>query len=55
MRLRAIPTITSTGNNRRKAPTSLNGLAHMSLGRFISEREKSRRHEEGYDTWDLKL
>ena len=50
MSMRGIPPITSTGSNRRR-PTRSDGLAHMSLGRYMSEK---RRSEEEDDSWDIK-
>ena len=50
MRVRSIPPITSTGSNRRKEPARLDGLAHMSIGRYMSAKRKS---EEDNDSWDI--
>ena len=50
MSRRGIPPITSTGSNR-KASTRSDGLAHMSLGRYMSEK---RRSDDKDDSWDLK-
>jgi len=52
MRIRSIPPITSTGKNRSIIPATLPGLAHMSIGRYMSERTKNRKEEE-YDSWDI--
>ncbi len=54
MRVRSIPPITSTGTNRRKSPAHLDGLAHMSIGRYMSEMAKNRKadDEEG-ENWDI--
>jgi hypothetical protein len=53
MRPRCIPPITSTGKNRRKTPVLLNGLAHMSLGRYMSEMAKNRKNGEDYESWSV--
>ncbi len=54
MRVRSIPPITSTGTNRRKSPARLDGLAHMSIGRYMSEMAKNRKadDEEG-ENWNI--
>lgn len=36
--VRSIPPITATGSERRKKPARLQGLGHMSLGRYLAER-----------------
>lgn len=53
--LRSIPPITSTGNKRRKDPARLDGLAHMSLGRYIAERRGSSFSTGNIerDSWDI--
>ena len=56
--LRSIPPITSTGNKRRKEPARLDGLAHMSLGRYIAERRGSSfgmgsMERDSEDSWDV--
>ncbi len=53
--LRSIPPITSTGNRRRKDPARLDGLAHMSLGRYIAERRGSSFSTGNIerDSWDI--
>ena len=48
--MRGIPPITSTGTNR-KSSARLDGLAHMSLGRYMSEK---RRSDEADDSWNIK-
>ncbi len=52
MRLRSIPPVTSTGSNRRKTSAPLQGLAHISLGRYMSDM-KNRRKNEDDDAWDI--
>lgn len=56
--LRSIPPITSTGNKRRMEPARLDGLAHMSLGRYIAERRGSSFgmgciKRDSDDSWDV--
>lgn len=54
-RIRSIPPITSTGRQRREQPARLEGLANMSLGRWISEKRGSfggRAGEQARDSWD---
>ncbi|MEI7500732.1 MAG: hypothetical protein WCK84_09830 [Bacteroidota bacterium] len=53
MKVRSIPPITSTGKTRRRSPALLNGLAHISLGRYMSEMSKIRKQEEEGDTWSV--
>ena len=53
MRPRGIPPLTSTGKNRRKTPALLNGLAHMPLGRYMSEMAKIRKNEEDNESWSV--
>jgi hypothetical protein len=36
--VKSIPPITATGKERRKKPARLQGLGHMSLGRYLAER-----------------
>lgn len=52
MRVRGIPPITSTGVNRRKSPARFDGLAHMSIGRYMSERARNIKEEE-HDSWNI--
>lgn len=47
--VRSIPPITATGNQRRKKPARLQGLGHMSLGRYLAERRGSIGPESSYD------
>jgi len=49
MKLRSIPPITSTGSNR-KTSARFDGLAHMSIGRYMSIKRKS---EEDDESWDI--
>ncbi|MEI6747693.1 MAG: hypothetical protein ACOYMF_14870 [Bacteroidales bacterium] len=49
MRPRSIPPITSTGTNRRKTAARLDGLAHMSIGRYMSMRRNSDEDE----SWNI--
>ena len=51
MKVRSIPPITSTGCNRRKPPSLLNGLAHISLGRYMSEMSRKRKNDDENDSW----
>jgi hypothetical protein len=51
MRLHSIPPITSTGSDRRKTKARLDGLAHMSLGRYMSEREQDKRANDNHESW----
>ena len=53
MKPRSIPPITSTGINRSNQPAKLQGLAHMSLGRYMSEVAKNKRAEEENETWHI--
>ena len=53
MRPRSIPPITSTGINRKKTSARLEGLAHMSLGRYMSEMSKNNKADEDGETFDL--
>ncbi|NVO02709.1 MAG: hypothetical protein HXX09_08370 [Bacteroidetes bacterium] len=50
MRGRGIPPITSTGSNRNSTPARFDGLAHMSLGRYMS---LNKRSEENDDSWSV--
>ena len=53
MKVRSIPPITSTGKNRRKTPALLQGLAHVSVGRYMFEMARSRKNEEGNEAWSV--
>lgn len=53
MRPRSIPPITSTGTNRSNTTTRLNGLAHVSLGRYMAEIAKNRKAEDDQDSWTI--
>ncbi len=53
MKVRGIPPLTSTGRNRRATPAPLNGLAHMSLGRYMSEMARHQRKEEAAESWSV--
>jgi hypothetical protein len=53
MRTSCIPPITSTGSNRRRTPARLDGLAHVSIGRFMSEMERNRKTEDDNETWSV--
>ena len=53
MRIRSIPPVTSTGGNRGKTKVHLDGLAHMSMGRYMSEMAKKRDSEEADTSWDI--
>ena len=48
-RLSSIPPITSTGKNRRKTAASFDGLAHISIGRYMSEKNRNIENE----SWDI--
>lgn len=50
MRVPGIPPITSTGSNRSKTLARLDGLAHMSLGRYMSIK---RKEEEECESWNI--
>ena len=52
MGVRSIPPITSTGSNRRKTSARFDGLAHMSIGRYMSEMAKNRKAEED-ESWNI--
>ena len=54
MNIRSIPPITSTGNNRRKTLAPLNGLAHMSLGRYLSEMNRIRQNDDDNESWSVR-
>jgi len=49
MGVRSIPPITSTGSNRRKISACFNGLAGMSIGRYIDKKKS----EEDDESWDI--
>jgi len=53
MIIRSIPPITSTGRNRRQTSVPRNGLAYMSIGRYMSEMANNRRNENDHESWDI--
>jgi hypothetical protein len=52
MRLRSIPPVTSTGNNRSKTPAPFRGLAQVSIGRYVSDRAKRMKNADE-NSWDV--
>jgi hypothetical protein len=52
MRLRSIPPVTSTGSDRSKTTSPFRGLAHVSIGRYASDKVKRRKSEDEND-WDV--
>ena len=53
MRPRCIPPVTSTGKNRKRKPVLLHGLAHMSIGRYMSEMANDIKKENDIESWNL--
>ena len=53
MRPRCIPPVTSTGRNRKRKPVLLHGLAHMSIGRYMSEMSHGIKKENDFESWNL--